>query len=82
MAKVVDVRTRHRVVTEFLTAEGCSPKEIHRHFRSVYSENATDVSTFRQWVRRFASGENHTSDMSRRDGPATAATSGIMKGSC
>jgi len=81
-ADVVDVRTRHRVVTEFLTAEGCSPTEIHRLFRSVYGKSATDVSTVRHWVRRFDSGEKHTGDMPRRARPAMAATSGIVNGSC
>ena len=76
------VRTRHRVVTEFLTAEGCSTTEIHRLFRSVYGESATDVSTVRHWVRPFESGEKHNGYMPRRDRPATATNSRIVKGSC
>jgi len=78
----VDLLTKQRMVTEFLTAEGCSTTEIHRLFRSVYDESATDVSTVRHWVRRFESGEKHNGDMLRRDRPATAATSGIVMGSC
>jgi hypothetical protein len=78
----VNVRTRQRLVTEFLTAEGCSPTETHRLFRRVHGESATDVSTVRHSVRRFESGEKHTGDMPRRDPPATAATSGIVKGFC
>jgi hypothetical protein len=38
---------RHRVVTEFLIVEGSSPIEIDRYLRSVYGENAIDVSSFR-----------------------------------
>jgi len=81
-ADVVDVRTRHRVVTEFLTAEGCSPTEIPRLFSSVYGKSATDVSTVRHWVRRFDSGGKHTGDMPHRDRPATTATSGLVNESC
>ena len=69
-AVVVDVRSRHRVVTEFLTGEGCSLTDTHRLF------------TVRHWVRRFESGEEHTGDMPRRDRTATASTSGIVNGSC
>ena len=76
------VRTRHRVVTEFFTAEGYSPTETHILFRSVYGESATDVSTVRHWARPFESGEKHTGDLPRKDRPATAAVSGIVKGSC
>ena len=41
----MDVRTRQRVVIEFLTAEGSRPIEIHRRLRSVYGEDAVDVSS-------------------------------------
>lgn len=34
-----DVRTRQRVVIEFLTAEGSSPMETDRHLISVYGED-------------------------------------------
>jgi hypothetical protein len=42
---VVVVRTRQRVVIEFLTVEGLSPTEIHRSMRSVYGEYAIGVSS-------------------------------------
>jgi hypothetical protein len=45
MADVVDVRTRQRVVIEFLTAESSSPIEIHRRLISVYVEDAIDVGS-------------------------------------
>jgi protoporphyrinogen oxidase len=44
MVDVVDVHTRQRVVAEFLTAEGSMLIRIHRHLRSMYGENATDIS--------------------------------------
>jgi len=43
---VVDVHTRQRVVTEFLTAEGSSLIEIHRCLKNMYGEDATDVHSF------------------------------------
>jgi transposase len=77
----VDVRTRHRVVNECLTAEGCSPTEIHTLLRSAYDDGAIDVSTVRRWVRRCKSGEKDSGDRSRIGRSATAATPGIAKGS-
>jgi hypothetical protein len=47
LADVVDVGTRQRVVTEFLTTEDSSPIEIHRRLRSVCGEDAIDVSSER-----------------------------------
>jgi hypothetical protein len=44
----VDVSTGHRVVIEFLSAEGYSPIGVHRGLRSVYGEDATYVSAVRQ----------------------------------
>jgi hypothetical protein len=51
----VDVCTRQRVVIEFLTAEASSPIEIHRLLRSMYGEDAMDVSSDRCWVHCFES---------------------------
>jgi hypothetical protein len=56
MVDVVDVYTRQRVVNEFLTEEGSSPIEIHKHLRSMYVEYATD------WACHFKSGGNDTGD--------------------
>jgi hypothetical protein len=44
-ADALYVRTRLRVVTEFLTVEDSSPIEIHRRLRSVYCVDAIDVSS-------------------------------------
>jgi hypothetical protein len=45
MVDVVDIHTRHRVVTVFLTAEGSSQIEIHILLRSMRGDNAIDVSS-------------------------------------
>jgi hypothetical protein len=62
------LRTRQRVVNEFLTAEGCSPIEIYRRLRSVYSysEDAVDVSSVKRWIHRFKSGEKDQPRQRRR----------------
>lgn len=45
MVDVVDIYTRHRVVTEFLTADGSSLTEIQRCLRSTCGDDAIDVSS-------------------------------------
>jgi hypothetical protein len=40
---VVDVHTRQRVLTEFLTMEGSGLIEIYRCLKSMYGEEAMDV---------------------------------------
>jgi hypothetical protein len=71
MVDVVDVHTRQTVVTAFLTAEGSSLTEIYTRLKGVYSEDATDISIVRCWVRRFKSGEKDIGDRLR---PATVVT--------
>jgi hypothetical protein len=82
MADVVNVRPRQTVVTEFLTAQGCSLIEIPRRLRSVYGEDAIEVTAVRRWARRFTSGEKDIGDRPHSGRPATAATSGEVKGPC
>ena len=53
----MDVNTRQRMLIELLTAEGSRPIQIHRHLRSVYVEDAVEISSVRRWLRRFNSGE-------------------------
>jgi hypothetical protein len=55
MAVVLDVLIRQRVVTEFLTAEGPRLPEIHQCLRSMYGDDAVDVSSVRCWVHCFKS---------------------------
>jgi hypothetical protein len=59
------------VVIDFLTAEGCSPIEIHRQLRIMYGEDATDV---RCWVRHSKSSEKDIGDRPCSGRPATAVT--------
>jgi hypothetical protein len=71
MADALDIRTRQTAVTEFLTAEGSSPTEIHRRLRSAYGGDAIEVSSVRRWARRFKSSEKDTGDRFR---PAMAVS--------
>jgi len=45
VTNVVVLRTRQRVVTEFLTVEDFSPTEIHRSLRSVCGVGDINVSS-------------------------------------
>ena len=45
MADVVDVCSRQREVTELFIAQGSNWICIQRHLRSVYGEDAIDVSS-------------------------------------
>jgi hypothetical protein len=74
MADIVDVRTRQRVVIEFLNVEGSIPIETHRHLTSVYGEDAVDVSSVRRWNRCFKGGERDIGDRPRSGRPASAGT--------
>ena len=64
MASAMDICLKQRVVIEFLTAEGCSPIEIHTRMKAVYDESCSGVSTVRRWARR--SNEEST-DTKRRN---------------
>lgn len=55
----MDLNTRHRMLTELLIAEGSRPVQIYRRLRSVYGEDAVEISSVRLWLRRFNSGENN-----------------------
>ena len=47
MTDIVEVLTRQRAVFDFLTVEGSSLIETHRHLRSVDGEDARDVIAVR-----------------------------------
>jgi hypothetical protein len=59
---------------EFLSAEGYCPIEIHRGLKSVYGEDATDVSADRRRVYRLKGGENDICERAHSDRSFTAAT--------
>jgi hypothetical protein len=44
------------VVTELHILEGFNPTEIHRHLRSVYGKDATDISSVICWAHHFERG--------------------------
>lgn len=69
MASAMDLRLKQRAVIEFLTAEGCSPIEIHSRMKAVYGETCSDVSTVRRWARR--SKEENPSESNVHDQPHT-----------
>jgi len=71
LTDVVDVRTRQRVMSEFLTAEGSSLMETDRHPSSVYGE---DTMLAQMLVHRFKSSEKDVGDRPRNNRPATKAT--------
>jgi hypothetical protein len=52
---VVDILNREKAVT--LTAKGSSLIEIHGCLRSMYGEDAIDVSSVRCWVHCVNSGD-------------------------
>jgi hypothetical protein len=66
MADDVGIRTRQRVAIEFLGTESSSLKDIHRRLRSVYGEDAIDISSVRRRVRRFKSSEKDIGDAPQR----------------
>jgi len=43
-------------VIEFHILEGFSPTEIHKHLRSVYGKDATDISSIIGWAHHFERG--------------------------
>ena len=58
----MDVCTRQRVVIELLIAQGSNWIHIQRHLRSVYGEDAIDVSSVRCWISHFKSSEKDIGD--------------------
>ena len=45
-------------VTEFLRAENMAPIDTHQRLLNVYGDQTADVSTVRQWMVRFSSGDS------------------------
>ena len=65
---------KQRCVTEFLHVEKTAPNDIHRHLLNVYEDQTVDVSTVRQWVVRFSSGDSDVKDKPHSGQPCTAVT--------
>jgi len=58
MASDMEVCRRQRCVTEFLHAEKMAPIDIQWHLLNVDGDQTVDVSTVRQWVECFSSGNS------------------------
>ena len=56
--KMVDIGNTYwwGVVIEFPILEGFIPTEIHKHLRSVYGKDATDISSVICWAHHFERG--------------------------
>ena len=61
---------------KFHIVERFRPIEIHRHLRSVYGKDATDISSVICWAHYFESGEKDTRDRPNSSQPVAAV---IMK---
>jgi len=57
MVSNMQVHTRQRCVTEFILMENTAPIDIQQHLLNVSRDQTVDVSTVRQWVVRFSSGD-------------------------
>ena len=74
MASDMEVCMKQRCVIEFLHVEKNAPNDIHRRLLNVYGDQTVDVSTVRQWVTRFSSGDSDVKDKPRSGRPCTAVT--------
>ncbi|PNF23675.1 Mariner Mos1 transposase [Cryptotermes secundus] len=74
IASDIEVRKKQRCVIEFLTAKQTAPIDIHRRLLKVYGDDTVNVSTVRQWVVRFNSGESEVHNKPRPGHPCSAAT--------
>jgi len=70
----MEVWMKQRCVTEFLHVEKITPTNIHWHLLNVDGDQTVDVSTVRQWVMRFSSGDSHMKDKPCSGCPQTAVT--------
>ena len=58
MASDMEAHMKQRCVTEFLHVEKMAPTDIHQHLLNIYGDQTVDVSTVRQWVVCFSSGDS------------------------
>jgi len=74
MASDMEVRMKQRCVIEFLHAKKIVTNDIHQCLLNVYRDQTVDVSTARQWVARFSSGNSDMKDKPSSGRPFTAVT--------
>jgi len=56
----MEVQMKQSCITEFLHAEKIAPTDIQQHLLNIYGDQTVDVSTVRQWVVHFSSGDGHS----------------------
>ena len=59
MMSDMEVCMEQRCVTDFLHAEKMAPTDIHLHLLNIEGDQTVDVSTVRQWVVHFSSGDSN-----------------------
>jgi len=74
MASDMEVQMNKRCIIEFLHVEKFAPNDIHRRLLNVYGHQVVDVSTVRQWVACFSSGDSDVKDKPHSRRPRTAIT--------
>ena len=57
-ASDMEVHVKQMCVTAFPPMEKIPPTDIHRCFLDVYRDQTVDVSTVKQWVVDFSSGNS------------------------
>ena len=75
MASDTGVGMKQRCITEFLHVEKMAHADIRWHLVDIYGDQTVDVSTVRQWVVRFRSGDSDTKDKPHSKWPCTVVTS-------
>ena len=58
MVSDMEVHMKQRCEIEFLHVENMAPIYIHQHLLNIYGDQTVDVSTVRQWVVHFSSGNS------------------------
>ena len=82
MEPLSDVRSKQRVIIEFLVAENEAIRNIHKRLVNVFGDRAVDRSTVGRWVKRVASsdtGQADLSDLQCTDRPSTAVSPAVMQ---
>jgi len=74
MASDMEVHMKQRCGTEFLCMQKMAATDIPWHLLNVYGDQPATVSTVRQWVVRFCSGNSDVKDKQHSRQPCTAVT--------
>jgi len=72
MAPGIEVCMKQRFVIEFLHVEKFALNDIHRCLLNVHRDQTVDVSTVRQWMACFSSGDSDVKDKPHSRRPFTA----------